>query len=345
MNKCVLPFIEYDFATSKPCCMLTDYDHSKDFNKLIEDHNNNLKSSYCRSCWHHEEIGQRSKRINHNVTFSKYLNVDKPILKSVIISTGNICNLYCVTCGVANSTGWKPKQKFMNSQTDENKIKPTNALKRKNDLDDINWSEIENVEFLGGETLYSKDLWILIKKLKKDTKISLLTNGTIKLDQVKMDIIKEYKHMHITFSLDGVDKIFEYLRQPAEWSQVKENIENYKEVLGVNNLGINLTISNMNILYIDKIFLELSKIISKKHSYFFVEKPEVFAVSNLPPSIGKIIEEKNPYFFSKNKIAWTGNKESMKKFSENINLQDQFSNRFLKDYLPELYQLIRAEVV
>jgi organic radical activating enzyme len=344
MNKCVLPFIEYDFAVGKPCCMLSNYDHKKDFHTLLADHTANIKSTYCKSCWHHEKIGQKSKRLSHNESFPQYLNLEKPILKSVVVSTGNICNLYCVTCGVGNSTGWNPKHKFMNPQTNENKIQPTNAFTSKKNLDNIDWSEIENVEFLGGETLYSKDLWILIKKLKKDTKISLLTNGTIKLDQVKLDIIKEYKHMHITFSLDGIDKIFEYLRQPAKWPQVKENIENYKESLGINNLGINLTISNMNIFYIDRIFLELSKIISKKHSYFFVEKPEVFAVSNLPPEVGKIIEDKNPYFFSKNKIAWTGNEESMKKFLENVNLQDQFSNRFFKDYLPELYQLIQGKM-
>ena len=75
-----------------------------------------------------------------------------------------------------------------------------------------------------------------------------------------------------------------------------------------------------------------------------MEKPEVFAVSNLPPKVGKIIEDKNPYFFSKNKIAWTGNEESMKNFLENVNLQDQFSNRFFKDHLPELYQLLQGKM-
>jgi len=343
MNKCVLPFIEYDFAVGKPCCMLSNYDHKKDFNTLLADHTANIKSTYCKSCWHHEKIGERSKRINHNVTFSKYLNVDKPILKSVVISTGNICNLYCVTCGVGNSTGWSPKQKFINSKNIKSIPKPTNTIKKKL-LENINWQEIENVEFLGGETLYSKDLWEILEKLQKDTKISICTNGTIELDRWQFEKFQEFKNMHLTFSLDGIGKIFEYLRQPAKWLQVKKNIDIYIKNIGINNLGINITLSNMNIFYVDYIFLELAKIISKKHSYFFVENPQIFAVTNLTYEIGKIIEEKNPFFFSKHKINWAGTNQSMENFIENINLQDKFSNRFMKDYLPDFFQLMQKEI-
>lgn len=342
-NKCVLPFIEYDFSSNKPCCMLTNYKQEKDFNRLIEDHKNNIKSSFCNSCWHHESISQHSKRLNHNKSFSKYITLDTPTLKSVVISTGNVCNLSCVTCGVENSTGWKSKLKFM-EQTGKNKITTSWNTIRKNFPKNIDWSQIENVEFIGGETLYSKELWEYLEKLNKNTSISLLTNGTILLNKSQLAKVKEYKNMHITFSLDGVDKIFEYLRQPAKWLQVKENIEYYKEYLGIDNIGINVTISNMNIFYIDHILLELAKIISKKHSYFFVQKPEIFAVTNLTKKIGKIIEEKNPYFFSKTKLKWAGDKQSMKNFLKNTNLQDQFSNRFMKNYLPELYQLIQEEI-
>jgi hypothetical protein len=323
--------------------MLVNYNHKTDFKKLLEDHKNNIKSSFCNSCWHHESNSQISKRINHNKIFSEYIMLDTPTLKSVVISTGNVCNLSCVTCGVEHSTGWLPKLKFMEKNKNFKSSISTNSINKKL-IENIDWNQIENVEFIGGETLYSKDLWLFLKNLKKETKISLLTNGTIQLNKWQLEKFKEYKNMHITFSLDGVGNIFEYLRQPAKWEQVKNNIEMYKNYLGADNLGINITISNINIFYIDFIFLEFAKIIAKKHSYFFVEKPEIFAVTNLTKNLGKIVERNNPYFFSKYKIEWTGNNESMLKFIKNINLQDQFSNRFMKDYLPDFFQLMLKEI-
>ena len=346
MNKCILPFIRYDYKDKSPCCIISkNYQHERDYQKLLDDHRTGLKSNFCNRCWKTEDVGKKSKRQESNEFFKKYIKQEDVKIISLVIPTGNVCNLSCVTCGPYASSGWKSKYDFMKSKDNIFKnnyynLIPT-ELKEK-----IKWNEIKDVEFLGGETLMSKNIWQFLDLFNKETTISLLTNGTVKLRDWQIEKLKEKENLHICFSIDGFDKIFEFLRQPAKWEDVYQNILEYKRYFGINRLSYNITVGNINIFYIDEILKKLIKILPVKSSINFIEYPMEFSVSNLTGEQGKIIESRNPYFFLKEKkenIKWLGNNDSIIKFIRNIKLQEEFSKIFIKDYLPEYYEFIKEQ--
>lgn len=345
MNKCILPFIRYDYRVKSPCCLLSqEYQHEKHYQNLLDDHRNNRQSNFCDNCWKVEKSGDKSERQKSNENFKKHLNTNEVQIKSLVIPTGNVCNLHCVTCGLHSSSSWRPKLEFMaryNDVFDQNNQDVFNRIPKQ--LENANWQHIEDIEFLGGETLMSKNLWSVLDRVKDDTVISLLTNGTIILKDWQIALLRKKQKLHICFSIDGVGKIFEFLRQPAKWEHVYENILQYKKYFGNDRMSFNVTVSNINIFYIDEILKNLIKILPSKSKLNFVENPIEFSSNNLTKEHGKILELKNPYFFKNKKINWTATESSMERFVTNIKLQEQFSKIYIKDYLPEYYELIKEQ--
>ena len=339
-NKCVLPFISYDYQKNSPCCLLKNYNHKLDQQELINDHKNNIKSKFCINCWKSEIAGVYSKRQHDNNLYKKYIKQEHRDVKLSVIPVGNICNLNCITCGPESSTGWIKKYNFMHS-------KPTTYKIQK----DINISDVKNidkldhVEFIGGETLQSRSFWNYLEKMNKNISFSCQTNGTVELSKKQIDLLNTFTKFNICFSIDGVGKIFDYIRQPADWQIVQSNIKKYATYFGNNKLSFLITVSNLNIFYIDCITINLFKLLPVPSMINLVHSPDEFCHSNLIPSIGKIVEKQNPAFFKKRKIKWDGTKQSMKKMLENITIQDAFSRRKLSAYLPEVFDLIKKEQI
>ena len=126
-----------------------------------------------------------------NNHFKKYLDIKETNVISVVLPTGNVCNLSCVTCGPTDSTGWISKAKAMEKTEFYNRhhyrIPPSYNNIPEELLKQIKWNNLEDVEFLGGETLMSKNLWKYLDLLKEDTSISLLTNGTVVLKKWQIE--------------------------------------------------------------------------------------------------------------------------------------------------------------
>jgi len=206
------------------------------------------------------------------------------------------------------------------------------------DLEKI--TEVDHVEFLGGETLKSFSLWRHLSTLDKSISFSLQTNGTVELNQNQVELLKSFKNYNICFSLDGYGKIFDYLRQPAKWDQVQKNIQQYREYFGLGRLSIYLTLSNLNILYIDRTMYELFRLLPSRIELNMVQSPSELSYNNLPQHIGEIIERHNPSFFKNRKINWTGTNDTMKALKMNLEKQDNFSGLKKEKFLPELFELI-----
>ena len=84
-------------------------------------------------------------------------------------------------------------------------------------------------------------------------RIKYNTNGT-RLPTEQLDYWSQFKAVEINVSADGIDKKFEYLRYPASWPEVEQNIDFYKNLQSSSipklELTIMHTISIMNIGYI-----------------------------------------------------------------------------------------------
>lgn len=335
MNKCVLPFINFDYQTNNPCCQLKNYDHNKDLDLLLQDHNNNIKSKFCTDCWQDEDIQVKSKRQIYNSLYNKHLKNTVRTIKTIIVPTGNVCNLYCVTCIPKFSTGWHKKYLAMTNKQPIDKDIIQNV-----ELDHVkNLDNVEHIEFIGGETLLSKSLWTFLQQLDKNVSFSLQTNGTVLLNDQQINLLNSFKNFNICFSFDGYNKIFEYLRQPAQWDNAVKNIINYKNYFGLDRLSFYITVSNLNIYYIDKIVLNLFKMLPCKIDLNLIHS-EQFAYNNLPYNVGKQIQKLNPVFFKNRSVEWIGDKNSIEKLINDLINQEKFSKRKFKDYLPELHNIL-----
>ena len=334
-NKCVLPFINHDYQTNSPCCILQKYNDKTDRSELIADHKNNKKSKFCEACWRSEDTGVESKRQHYNRLYKQYLKQTHNDVKLNVIPIGNVCNLSCITCNPFSSTGWMKKHNFLHNNNTKFKINKDIKI-----TDLANISNVDHIEFIGGETLQSQSLWQYLKTIDKNTSFSLQTNGTVKLTQEQIDLLNSFKSFNICFSIDGYDKVFEYLRQPAVWQSTATNIRHYAELFGRNKLSFYITVSNLNIFYIDTIVIELFKVLPVRQMLNLVHNPKEFAYDNLTPEIGKIVEKRNPGFLKTKKIEWTGTTQSLRLLIDNLKKQDEFSGLLFSKQLPELYQLI-----
>lgn len=106
----------------------------------------------------------------------------------------------------------------------------------------------------GGEPVLNFSTETLLANLNKDQTVSVHFNGTVRPSQSFLDKSSELSNIHYVFSIDGVNKRFEYLRWPAKWDQVVQNILWLFEHAPDNvEFGINITISKLNQHYQDEI--------------------------------------------------------------------------------------------
>jgi sulfatase maturation enzyme AslB (radical SAM superfamily) len=164
------------------------------------------------------------------------------------------CNLACRTCGPESSTFWQKHLKDNNLPfaTTSPISKATEMIAILKTLDLTN---LEMIVFCGGETLMGDGYWQvadaiadMVPHAKEKLTISFQTNGTQSIKEKYFNIIEKFHLMKLHISLDGVGDRFNYLRWPATWEQVTDNIFNLRENLPVNVMFlIEETISIFNL--------------------------------------------------------------------------------------------------
>jgi hypothetical protein len=303
--------------------------------QLLDDHRNNRKSKFCESCWKIEESGIKSKRQAYNESYGMQGSLTERSVNMAVIPVGNVCNLYCVTCNPMLSTSWFKKHQSMH--TNNYKGKAITDIKV-SDIKDI--GQLKHIEFIGGETLKSPSLWQYLTTLDREKSFSLQTNGTVELTDKQIELLKSFKNFNICFSIDGHGKIFEYMRQPAKWNFLTENIKKYIKNFGIDRLSTHITIGNLNIFYVDEIVLNIFKLVPSKLDINLVNNPTEFAYDNLDEQTGELVEKNNPVFFKKYKAKWIGNPQSLARTLDNLKKQDAFSGLKFEDHLPEVFSLL-----
>jgi sulfatase maturation enzyme AslB (radical SAM superfamily) len=128
-------------------------------------------------------------------------------------------------------------------------------------LRSLDLSNLEMVQYCGGETLMGNTYWEtskilaeLIPDSKEKLTLGFQTNGTQVVDEKYYELIEKFHLVKFLISLDGVDERFNYLRWPADWNQVTDNILQMREKLPVNVMFIvQETACNLNLFYHDEV--------------------------------------------------------------------------------------------
>jgi MoaA/NifB/PqqE/SkfB family radical SAM enzyme len=158
---------------------------------------------------------------------------------------GSICNLACVTCGPDASTRWQKELGLP--------VTPGNP--RSIDQETINKAQLmTGIVIGGGEPVLNFSTETLLENLDSDQFVSVHFNGTVLPRQSFLDKSSQLQNIRYVFSIDGVGKRFEYLRWPAKWDQVVQNVlwlfDNAPDNV---EFGLNITISQLNRHYQDEI--------------------------------------------------------------------------------------------
>jgi len=333
---CVLPFYGWEYPLNTACCLLPK---NHDLKKIQSDMLNGVRPDSCVKCWNLEDRGIKSDRQLKNESVDFYLNKNiqdlctdaKQAKHSVLhykIDTSNTCNAACVTCGSISSSYWgllhkKNKQPYSrNWQISCNDIDPK-----------IDYKTARLITFRGGEPLLSKTNFSILQKLisagNTECFISFQTNGSITPTADQEVILKHFKNLNFSFSIDGIGPVFEYLRYPLKWSDIEKNIAwcHQRNIM----VSANYTLSNLNVLYHEK---TQAWFVAHNINYQLnlVYDPAWFSPSALPGWV----KDQIGFDF----INQPADDENYAVFRSKIAEQDALKNISLRDYLPELADLL-----
>lgn len=241
-------------------------------NQIRESFERGERHPCCKACWVEEDAGIESKRQRDIQYFPNYIpeSIIEPKLIELMIldvNVSNLCNLKCRTCSPASSSLFAEEL---------NQIKPdritttkwvSNKIEKAYNDDSMFWNEYKNnfhkfkhIDFYGGEPFLVKRQIEILKKavddnIAKDISIHFNTNCTI-WDNDIFNIIKEFRHINVDISLDGINERAKYIRYPSNWEKVFNNFKSmYNSQLPLDHFLMSTccSVSNINIFYIDEV--------------------------------------------------------------------------------------------
>jgi len=343
---CVLPFYSMELPSGKSCCLLPD---DADVELIKHQMLNNKRPVECNKCWRLEDAGIKSDRMLKNETLDHYFDqnlisifedcVDqKNYIQHYKIDTSNVCNATCITCGSGSSSAWGQLQKKHHLPALKNwKISPTQLHNQ------INYYTTKSIIFRGGEPFLNSTNFDVLEQLlwhnNTDCFISFVTNGSITLSDYQKDVISHFKNKNFCFSIDGIGPVFEYMRYPLKWSALEKNIQYCRE----NNIVISAsyTISNINILYHDQTVEWF-----KQNQIEFINNPVYVPVHFQPSALPRELKKNIATSMLDTQLANAllqhndQDEQNYQQFRTMITHQNQLKGIQMKDYLPELANLL-----
>lgn len=306
---------------------------------LIKQFELGLKAGECTACWESEAAGIESKRIRDTERLEdpNYTTDDIFLLD---LQLGNTCNLACRTCGIEGTRKWKDEYKeIVDSKISDQDFKDLVKKFSKPFQDESTfWDQLPIfydkagfIDLYGGEPFLMAKQWEVLKGLAdngkaKEKMIQINSNGTV-FSEKYFNVLKEFKDVLISFSIDGTEGKFEYLRHHGNWNEVLSNMIKWKEVtkdLDYFNFNICFTVSTYNILD----FPELVSLAAKLGFDIYcnyVYQPTYFKCSNIPDEYKQ--ELSDTYY------------QNVEKYTVNLPKQN---GKFFKDYiLPKLEEPIK----
>ena len=281
-------------GTVRPCCLaydeitddagakfnlaeasFLDIQNSRSMQTLREEFLQGNQPQTCRRCWKEERSGRISKRM-HTLDRLKHMIPDqswtadaKPLM-FLDLKLGNICNLKCRICGSWSSSTFATEELSYVNRDEDRKTNHHYQMLRQGAWPRENekfWTEIDQVidqiryiEFTGGEPFMIQEHFDMLqgmvdRGIAHQVEIHYNTNGTQWPEQAE-EIWQHFKHVEIAFSIDDVGARFEYQRTNAVWSEVCQNIEQFRHMrkrLRNMKLQVCCTVNVFNVLYLEDV--------------------------------------------------------------------------------------------
>lgn len=284
--------------------------HSKPMNDLRQDMLANRKPDICGVCWRREKHYGSSPRLHSaHILKGNTIDIHNPQLQVLDIGTGNTCNLRCRMCTPFSSSElMKDRDQFVERNvkywrrfpyTDEIlKSESINKFDKNNEDWTSIFDTIQNYTYIkasGGETLLSNQFIDFLQKCidedhAQNIILQITTNAT-QLTKPNIERLKKFKALEFIFSIDGIDKIYEYIRYPQSFDKLERSIDKFFDNgLIQGTLDINYTLTVYNVHDIENTIDWVYKL-SKRYDTFInftisnVFQTTPFDISGLTPEI------------------------------------------------------------
>lgn len=189
----------------------------------------------CANCKEAEDAGVGSMRMIWNrglehCNIPATEHVDPNNIRYLDLTFSTKCNSKCMTCNIDLSEFWTEEwNKIWRIKPSEQKkinricISENNSIRLVNDFPNV-----EKVALIGGEPTISEEHVFFLEKLitegkSKNVSINYVTNLTGITDEL-IDMWKQFKAVHLSVSIDGYDKVNEYIRYPFKWKKIETNL-------------------------------------------------------------------------------------------------------------------------
>ena len=198
--------------------------------------------------------------------------------------------------------------------------------------------------------------------ISKNIQLILNTNGTVYSEKI-ISIFRKFKSVELFLSIDDIEKRFEYQRWPAKWDKIDSNIKNYSVLKENINVEFYPSVSVLNILNIEETLTKLSTYGISITFNNIIHDPRLLSIRNFPKEFKlKVIERISNIDFTKfnfNKsypdaknalisFIQLDNDQGLdlsaadylNMFNQHMSMHDEFRNTHLKEYIPELWNLL-----
>lgn len=259
----------------------------------------------CQVCWDLEDAGTLSPRMQFNALFPDIEELDQP--QAVIIKPGNTCNLACRMCNPATSSSWysdaykmEKSDLTFNEYTRQFETIRNSFNKSNEDF----WSTFKEwlpglkfIDIYGGEPFLATGMFDLLEHgvkigASKNVALQLHTNATI-FNQNYIEILAQYKAVKFQVSVDSTDPAQnDYIRHRSDFSSVIENSLKFKKLFEPYHnveFGVTLTITPLNVYYVNEIQQHLVEIFGKMPNLNIVTTPE-YDIRHLPTPVKQFLQ-------------------------------------------------------
>lgn len=262
-----------------PCCntsYYTPYGNVKD-NTLEEIWNNDamrklrqelmtgVKPSTCQNCFKHESMGGTS----HRQTFNKEFEHHIPKVLETTMEDGynndfklaywdlrftNLCNLKCRMCDHKASSTWFDERHLTEDRYGTRRVIHVDDFTKKPIKDYINATihQVERIYFAGGEPLLMDEHYYILDRLieegRMDVKLIYNTNLSrlVYKDRDVLDYWKQFNHVSVCASVDGVGDVGNYIRSGIHWDTFQNNMKRLTDYKS-NIVAFNITVQIFNV--------------------------------------------------------------------------------------------------
>jgi MoaA/NifB/PqqE/SkfB family radical SAM enzyme len=233
----------------------------------------------CSKCFEEETSGILSKRVWESIYWDQE-GIDIPQLirdtneegavpdtiQYLDLRLGHTCNLKCVMCTPHDSSRWVQDHKkiikivrspvlLKELQWEQDKF--NNTWYERPELWEEIFDQIPNIKqlyFAGGEPLMIKEHTRFLEEIVKRgyaNKITVRYNSNgILVDDYIIELWSKFKEVRFAFSIDAIGERNHYIRYPAEWNVIVENLHKLDNTPDNIKIGIACAVQIFNVQHV-----------------------------------------------------------------------------------------------